>query len=527
MFPYTVKLCQELIFIFKGEVFVRSLPLSRFYASALPYLFSISFLRMAMQNDPEQITVRNAAPCLPGSVLMPLLTGPVQDDIVNPKFASGSQDAEVKHCFRTSRPLKARSNGRFGFCYLDCLVCGCLPKSSKDLSDASLSVNDQVRQYKVPVSGSVLPSSGSRNNNMPPESSSNGAHGGRETTNSLDDEKSHSLLFWSPFSKLRCYIAKRRRRNGANNLDSVAEVLELSNKDASDSSKPLQVENNSMEQRQTLLGPQKETDRGKKCFIIDLDETLVHSSFKAVDKADFKVGVEIDNVVHQVYVLKRPHVDEFLRAMANIYECVLFTASLSKYADPVADFLDKWHVFRYRLFREACVYHQGNYVKDLSQLGRPIEQVVILDNSPASYMFHETNAPTIYYVYDLSQVHITSWFDDKSDKALLELIPYFQRLAEGDPGNVVEFLRDNPPPARYAAVGSSNADVLGSAVSSSTILVRQPSEPSSSNSPFSSSPLPPCTSVSLSLRGKVLPSDSNPITSVTIPTDTDSINGSK
>lgn len=31
---------------------------------------------------------------------------------------------------------------------------------------------------------------------------------------------------------------------------------------------------------QTLLGPQKETDRGKKCFIIDLDETLVHSSFK-------------------------------------------------------------------------------------------------------------------------------------------------------------------------------------------------------------------------------------------------------
>ncbi len=51
---------------------------------------------------------------------------------------------------------------------------------------------------------------------------------------------------------------------------------------------------------------------------------------QAVDKADFKVGVEIDSTVHQVYVLKRPHVDEFLRKMADIYECVLFTASLSK-----------------------------------------------------------------------------------------------------------------------------------------------------------------------------------------------------
>lgn len=28
--------------------------------------------------------------------------------------------------------------------------------------------------------------------------------------------------------------------------------------------------------------------------------------------------------------------------MGELYECVLFTASLAKYADPVADLLDKW-----------------------------------------------------------------------------------------------------------------------------------------------------------------------------------------
>ncbi|KAL5109791.1 Phosphatase Herzog [Taenia crassiceps] len=438
--------------------------------------------------------------------------------MANPKCAGGSQDADLKHYFKSSRSLKKNSSNRFSFCHFECLVCGCLPKGSKVLSEASQTLNDQqLHQSKVLIASGALLSSGSRNNNMPPEPPGNDAYEGRETPRSKDTEKSHSsFLLWSPFSRLRCYIAKRRRRNGATNLDGITAVVDMPNKDAADASQPSQLESHLREQRQTLLGPQKETDRGKKCFIIDLDETLVHSSFKAVDKADFKVGVEIDNVVHQVYVLKRPHVDEFLRAMANIYECVLFTASLSKYADPVADFLDKWHVFRYRLFRESCVYHQGNYVKDLAQLGRPIEQVVILDNSPASYMFHETNA-----------VHITSWFDDKSDKALLELIPYFQRLAEGDPGNVVEFLRDNPPPARYAAVGSSNAGVLGSAVGSSVVLVRQPSEPGSSNNPFSSPPLPSGVSLPPSLRGKVPPSDSNPITSATICTDTDSSNGSK
>lgn len=140
----------------------------------------------------------------------------------------------------------------------------------------------------------------------------------------------------------------------------------------------------------------------------------------------------------QVYVLKRPHVDEFLQRMGELFECVLFTASLAKvspppstglpghlcflsasdtrplgrslwvplgalpahddppptpqYADPVADLLDKWGAFRARLFRESCVFHRGNYVKDLSRLGRDLRRVLILDNSPASYVFHPDNA---------------------------------------------------------------------------------------------------------------------------------------
>lgn len=52
----------------------------------------------------------------------------------------------------------------------------------------------------------------------------------------------------------------------------------------------------------------------------------------------------------------------------------------------------RWNVFRVRLFRESCVYHGGNYVKDLNKLGRDLQKIVIVDNSPASYIFHPENA---------------------------------------------------------------------------------------------------------------------------------------
>ncbi|XP_066261999.1 carboxy-terminal domain RNA polymerase II polypeptide A small phosphatase 1-like isoform X1 [Euwallacea similis] len=170
-----------------------------------------------------------------------------------------------------------------------------------------------------------------------------------------------------------------------------------------------------------LLPPARHQDMEKKCMVIDLDETLVHSSFKPINNADFIVPVEIDGTTHQVYVLKRPHVDEFLKRMGELYECVLFTASLAKYADPVADLLDQWGVFRARLFRESCVYYRGNYVKDLNKLGRDLQQIVIVDNSPASYIFHPDNA-----------VPVASWFDDMNDNELLDLIPFFEKLCKMD-----------------------------------------------------------------------------------------------
>jgi len=120
-----------------------------------------------------------------------------------------------------------------------------------------------------------------------------------------------------------------------------------------------------------------------------------------------------------MYVQKRPGVDEFLRQMGELYEVVVYTASLGSYADPVLDHLDIYNAVSHRLFRESCFRYRGNYVKDLSQLGRPMADTIIIDNSPASYIFHSTNA-----------VPISSWFNDPHDSELIDICPLLADLSD-------------------------------------------------------------------------------------------------
>ena len=80
------------------------------------------------------------------------------------------------------------------------------------------------------------------------------------------------------------------------------------------------------------LPTMQEQDRGKKTLVLDLDETLVHSSFKPIPNPDYIIPVEIEGKIVDVYVLKRPWLDHFMAAIAGRFEIVIFTASLSKYA---------------------------------------------------------------------------------------------------------------------------------------------------------------------------------------------------
>lgn len=128
-----------------------------------------------------------------------------------------------------------------------------------------------------------------------------------------------------------------------------------------------------------LLPPQSGRCLGKKTLVLDLDETLVHSTFEPTDDSDLIVRISLEGGSYSVYVKVRPGLEEFLAEVAIYYEVVVFTASMAKYADPVLDRIDRNKYITHRLFREHCVMHNGVYVKDLARLGRDLANVVIVD----------------------------------------------------------------------------------------------------------------------------------------------------
>eukprot|EP00775_Hariotina_reticulata_P006695 gene6695-6918_t len=173
--------------------------------------------------------------------------------------------------------------------------------------------------------------------------------------------------------------------------------------------------------REAVIGAKSPEDMHKKTLVLDLDETLVHSSFKPIPNPDYIIPVEIDGRLVDVYVLKRPWLDHFMNTVGPRFEVVVFTASLAKYADPLLDLMDSAGLVRWRLFRESCCPYEGNYVKDLNCLGRELSSTIIVDNSPHSYVFQPANA-----------VPISTFIDNMEDQELLELLPQLLRVEAVD-----------------------------------------------------------------------------------------------
>lgn len=152
------------------------------------------------------------------------------------------------------------------------------------------------------------------------------------------------------------------------------------------------------------------TQRAQNLIVLDLDETLVHSTPDGTAPGGFKVEV-------------RPHASDFLRAVdAAFAEVAVFTAGTRAYADDVINMLENVSGVRIgrRLFRDSCtVLPDGLVTKDITKFGVPLSSVVIVDNTPTAYKLNPSNG-----------IPITSWMGtgvdaaySRKDTALLDMLP--------------------------------------------------------------------------------------------------------
>ncbi|KAH0868201.1 hypothetical protein HID58_075223 [Brassica napus] len=162
---------------------------------------------------------------------------------------------------------------------------------------------------------------------------------------------------------------------------------------------------------------QRKRNDMKRTIVLDLDETLVHSSMEppARVNVDFMVRIKMQGTVIPMFVVKRPGVTEFLERIGKNYRVAVFTAGVPEYASQVLDKLDKNRVISQRLYRDSCTEMNGRYAKDLSLVARTdFGSVLLVDDNPFSYSLQPDNG-----------VHIKPFVDDMEDQELMKLAEFF------------------------------------------------------------------------------------------------------
>ena len=142
----------------------------------------------------------------------------------------------------------------------------------------------------------------------------------------------------------------------------------------------------------------------KKIFtlILDLDETLIK----------FQIGK--DNL-EKGKILFRPGLFQFLNKAFPLFDLILWTVATKDYADNIINNIEKdKKFFSARLYREHATSKNKIYVKDLSNLGRPLDKVIIIDDKESSFSLQRNNGILI------RPFHGSKW-ECQNDYVLMDL----------------------------------------------------------------------------------------------------------
>ena len=171
--------------------------------------------------------------------------------------------------------------------------------------------------------------------------------------NSLDPNKEQKIDIDDCQTQLSNLITQLQKNTNSNN-----KIHYTSNEERLFSFSPNRII------KDKVLPPNNNND--KKTLVLDLDETLVHSAFNPfIPSSDIILKIKLDNNLHDIHVLIRPGVEEFINKMSQLYEIVIFTASLSK-------------VFLFLFFFSMLILYQILQIKIKNVLIDYLENIVLL-----------------------------------------------------------------------------------------------------------------------------------------------------
>jgi Dullard-like phosphatase family protein len=114
-------------------------------------------------------------------------------------------------------------------------------------------------------------------------------------------------------------------------------------------------------------------------LVLDLDETLIHSSPTACPDADFSIPSESQGQQSISYVRLRPGLAAFLQRISHLYEIVIYTASVESYARTIITQFDTNCLITMLFTREHCQKVEGVWVKDLNKIAKNLGNIVLVD----------------------------------------------------------------------------------------------------------------------------------------------------
>lgn len=105
------------------------------------------------------------------------------------------------------------------------------------------------------------------------------------------------------------------------------------------------------------------TDESKKyTIVLDLDETVVYAR---------------DGPLYA-----RAHLDLLLTAMDEYCEVIVWTAGVRRYAKAILREINGKGIIKHLIYRDKTWFNPADYTKDLKRLGRDMDYVLIIENTP-------------------------------------------------------------------------------------------------------------------------------------------------